>query len=103
MDEIKNVIQDLPANDIMILKAIYNPDAAKAEMSAEWQRLVSILDWLTPEEQQEAVNVEPAEMIEPEPENPSPETEQSPADELPQWQQLPEGTSSVWSLEDYLI
>ena len=38
MDEIKSVIQDLPAEDIMILKAIYNPDVARAEMSEEWQR-----------------------------------------------------------------
>ena len=106
MDEIKSVIQDLPAEDIMILKAIYNPDVARAEMSEEWQRVSALLDWLTPEEQQEAVNVEPAEALEPEVDNPTPETWEAPVEEMAQEaveQQLPEWTTSAWSLEDYLI
>lgn len=103
MDELKSVIQDLPNEDIMILKAIYNPDLAKSALSSEWQRVWAILDQMTPEEQQEAVNVEPINEQKPEPDvNENPEV--PPTELAPEWeQQLPEWTTSAWSLEDYLI
>ena len=58
MDEIKSVIAELPPQDIAILKTLYNPEMARQELTDNWQRLIAILDWLSPEEQQEAVNVE---------------------------------------------
>jgi len=57
MDEIKSVIWQLPPQDIAILKTLYNPEVAKWELSQNWQRLIAILDWLSTEEQQDAVNV----------------------------------------------
>jgi len=33
MDEIKNVIQDLPPQDVAILKTLYNPEAARSELT----------------------------------------------------------------------
>lgn len=60
MDEIKSIISELPPTDIATLKAIYNPDVAKAELTQEGQRLIPLIDGLSPDEQMEAVNVEPA-------------------------------------------
>jgi hypothetical protein len=33
MDEIKSVISQLPPQDIAILKTLYNPETAKAELT----------------------------------------------------------------------
>lgn len=71
MDEIKSVISQLSAQDIAILKTMYNPEAARSDLSDNAQRVVAILDWLTPKEQQEAVDVSPA-PVEPEPEPEAP-------------------------------
>lgn len=57
MDEIKSVISQLPPQDIAILKTIYNPEMARQELSENWQRMIPILDWLSVEEQQDAVDV----------------------------------------------
>lgn len=57
MDEIKSVISELPSQDIAILKTLYNPEIAKSQLSQNWQRLIPILDWLSVEEQQSAVDV----------------------------------------------
>ena len=66
MDEIKNVIQELPPQDIAILKTLYNPEMAKQELTENWQRMIAIIDWLSAEEQQEVVDVVPQEMPQPE-------------------------------------
>lgn len=60
MDEIKSIVSELPPTDIATLKAIYNPDAARAELTQEGQRLIPLIDGLSPDEQMEAVNVESA-------------------------------------------
>ena len=102
MDEIKSVIQELPKEDILILKTLYNPEVAKGQLSEDWQRVSNLLEWLSAEEQQEAVNVEVAEPeVQPEPEQPDsqlvPEAEWQSESNIPEW------TTNVWSLEDYLI
>lgn len=107
MDEIKNVISQLSAQDIAILKTMYNPEAARSDLSDNAQRIVVILDWLTPEEQQEAVDVS-AVPVEPEPETEAPtesETqveESAPVEwEMPaQEEQMP---NPAGNLEDFLI
>lgn len=105
MDEIKSVISQLPPQDIAILKTMYNPEVAKSELSDNAQRVVAILDWLTPEEQQDAVNVSAA-PTEPEPEVPAepeaPVEEQAPVEwEMPtQEEQMP---NPAGNLEDFLI
>ncbi len=107
MDEIKSVISQLSAQDIAILKTMYNPEAARSDLSDNAQRVVAILDWLTPEEQQEAVDVSAAPVeSEPEPEAPAePETpaeESAPVEwEMPaQEEQIP---NPAGNLEDFLI
>lgn len=60
MDEIKSIVSELPPTDIATLKAIYNPDVARAELTQEGQRLIPLIDGLSPDEQMEAVNVESA-------------------------------------------
>jgi hypothetical protein len=35
MDEIKSVIQELPKEDILILKTLYNPEVAKGQLSED--------------------------------------------------------------------
>ena len=102
MDEIKSVIQELPQQDIIILKTLYNPEVAKSQLSEDWQRVSNLLEWLSAEEQQEAVNVEAAEPeVQPEPEQP--EAELAPEAEWQSEPNIPEWTTNVWSLEDYLI
>lgn len=103
MDEIKSVISQLSAQDIAILKTMYNPEAARSDLSDNAQRVVAILDWLTPEEQQEAVDVNAAPVEpEPEPETPSEPEPEAPAEwEMPaQEEQMP---NPAWNLEDFLI
>lgn len=107
MDEIKSVISQLSPQDIAILKTMYNPEAAKADLSDNAQRVVAILDWLTPEEQQEAVNVEVQTPPVEEPEVPAePEASvtepQAPVEwEMPaQEEQMP---NPAGNLEDFLI
>lgn len=105
MDEIKSVISELPPQDIAILKTMYNPEAAKADLSDNAQRVIAILDWLTPEEQQEAVDVEPAVI----PEEPETESEpEAPVEEqaAPESQALVEWempANPAGNLEDFLI
>ncbi len=107
MDEIKSVISQLSAQDIAILKTMYNPEAARSDLSDNAQRIVAILDWLTPEEQQEAVDVSAA-PVEPEPEPEAPTEPETPAEEsapveweMPaQEEQMP---NPAGNLEDFLI
>lgn len=106
MDEIKSVISQLQPQDIAILKTLYNPEAARQDLSDNAQRMVAILDWLSPEEQQEAVNVEPQapEVSEPEvaPEEEMPAEESAVSAEMPEedQQQMP---NPAGNLEDFLI
>ena len=104
MDEIKSVIAELPPQDIAILKTLYNPEMARQELTDNWQRLIAILDWLSPEEQQEAVNVEAAApQIEPEiPAEPEvPAEESAPVEwEMPSEEPAP---NPAGNLEDFLI
>lgn len=104
MDEIKSVIWQLPTQDIAILKTMYNPEAARADLSDNGQRIVAILDWLTPEEQQDAVNVEISTTVEPEPE---PEAPSEPEPEAPaEWEtpaQEEQMPNPAGNLEDFLI
>ena len=103
MDEIKSVISQLSAQDIAILKTMYNPEAARSDLSDNAQRVVTILDWLTPEEQQEAVDVSPAPVEpEPEPEAPAEPEPEAPVEwEMPaQEEQMP---NPAGNLEDFLI
>jgi hypothetical protein len=44
MDEIKSVISQLQPQDIAILKTLYNPEAARQDLSDNAQRMVAILD-----------------------------------------------------------
>ena len=103
MDEIKSVISQLSAQDIAILKTMYNPEAARSDLSDNAQRVVTILDWLTPEEQQEAVDVSAA-PVEPEPE---PEAPAEPEPEAPvEWEmpaQEEQMSNPAGNLEDFLI
>jgi len=102
MDEIKSVIQELPKEDILILKTLYNPEVAKGQLSEDWQRVSNLLEWLSAEEQQEAVNVEAAEPeVQPEPEQS--DSQLAPEAEWQSESNIPEWTTNVWSLEDYLI
>lgn len=106
MDEIKSVISELSQQDIAILKTMYNPEAARSDLSDNAQRVVAILDWLTPEEQQEAVDVEIQSQPVEEPEAPvEPETpaeESAPVEwEMPtEEEQMP---NPAGNLEDFLI
>lgn len=104
MDEIKSVVSQLSQQDIAILKTMYNPEAARSDLSDNAQRVVAILDWLTPEEQQEAVDVEISTTIEPEPEPEAPaemEPEAPVEWEMPaQEEQMP---NPAGNLEDFLI
>ena len=103
MDEIKSVISQLSAQDIAILKTMYNPEAARSDLSDNAQRIVAILDWLTPEEQQEAVDVSAAPVEpEPEPEAPTEPEPETPVEwEMPvQEEQMP---NPAGNLEDFLI
>lgn len=106
MDEIKSVISQLQPQDIAILKTLYNPEAARQDLSDNAQRMVAILDWLSPEEQQEAVNVEAQipEVSEPEvaPEEEMPAEESAVSAEMPEedQQQMP---NPAGNLEDFLI
>lgn len=100
MDEIKSVISQLPEQDIIILKTIYSPDMAKQQLSDNWQRMVAILDWLSPEDQQDAVNIviEEAPQQEPLPEENTMPAEQTEVEAAPEEQINPAG-----NLEDFLI
>lgn len=105
MDEIKSVISQLQPQDIAILKTLYNPEAARQDLSDNAQRMVAILDWLSPEEQQEAVNVEPQtpEVSEPDvtPEEEMPAEESAVSAEMPaEEEQMP---NPAGNLEDFLI
>ena len=106
MDEIKSVISQLSAQDIAILKTIYNPEAARSDLSDNAQRVVAILDWLTPEEQQEAVDVEiqsqPVEEQEAPVEPETPAEESAPVEwKMPtEEEQMP---NPAGNLEDFLI
>lgn len=103
MDEIKSVISQLSEQDIAILKTMYNPEAARSDLSDNAQRVVAILDWLTPEEQQEAVDVSAAPVEpEPEPEAPAEPEPEAPVEwEMPaQEEQMP---NPAGNLEDFLI
>ena len=91
MDEIKSVIWQLPPQDIAILKTLYNPEVARQELTENGQRMIAILDWLSTEEQQDAVNVVPAEMPNPEwwdvnVEVSETNVEEAPTEEAPQWE-----------------
>ena len=103
MDEIKSVISQLSEQDIAILKTMYNPEAARSDLSDNAQRVVAILDWLTPEEQQEAVDVSAA-PVEPEQE---PEASTEPEPEAPvEWEmpaQEEQMPNPAGNLEDFLI
>ena len=104
MDEIKSVISQLPPQDIAILKTLYNQEMARQDLSENWQRMIAILDWLSPEEQQDAVDVEPS-VPETEPEVPTePETpaeESAPVEwEMPAEEPAP---NPAGNLEDFLI
>lgn len=109
MDEIKSVIWQLPPQDIAILKTLYNPDMARQELSDNWQRLIAILDWLSIEEQQDAVNVTAQELPQPEWWDVSVEVsetnvEQTPVEEAPQWELAQEEKiNPAGNFEDYLI
>lgn len=105
MDEIKSVISQLQPQDIAILKTLYNPEAARQDLSDNAQRMVAILDWLSPEEQQEAVSVEPQtpEVSEPEvaPKEEMPAEESAVSAEMPEEEkQMP---NPAGNLEDFLI
>lgn len=104
MDEIKSVIWQLPPQDIAILKTLYNPEVAKWELSQNWQRLIAILDWLSTEEQQDAVNVTAEELPQPEQWDVNVEVsetnvEQTPVEESPTEEQV----NPAGNFEDYLI
>lgn len=105
MDEIKSVISQLQPQDIAILKTLYNPEAARQDLSDNAQRMVAILDWLSPEEQQEAVNVEPQAPEVSEPEVAS--EEEMPAEESAVSAEMPEEEEQMpnpaGNLEDFLI
>lgn len=103
MDEIKSVISQLPPQDIAILKTLYNPEVARGELSDNWQRMIAILDWLSPDEQQEAVNV----VIEVQPEQPveeQPVQEEAPVEwEIPAEEPQEQMPNPAGNLEDFLI
>lgn len=101
MDEIKSVISELPSQDIAILKTLYNPEIAKWELSQNWQRLIPILEWLSPEEQQAAVDIAIANEMQQE-EAP---IEEAPAQEMPaEWMPVEEEKPNpAGNLEDFLI
>lgn len=103
MDEIKSVISQLPMQDIAILKTLYNPEASRQDLSDNGQRMIAILDWLSPEEQQEAVSVEAQipEVSEPEEEAPVEDTAVSA--EIPEKEQQQQMPNPAWNLEDFLI
>ena len=109
MDEIKSVIWQLPPQDIAILKTLYNPEVARQELTENGQRMIAILDWLSTEEQQDAVNVVPAEMSNPEwwdvnVEVSETNVEWAPAEEAPQWELAEEEQiNPAGNLEDFLI
>jgi len=110
MDEIKSVIWQLPPQDISILKTLYNPEAARWELSENWQRMIAILDWLSVEEQQDAVNVVPEQLPQPEGGDVNVEVsetsvEQTPAEWAPeQWELAEEEkVNPAGNLEDFLI
>lgn len=112
MDEIKSVISQLPPQDIAILKTLYSPETAKQDLSDNAQRMLAILDWLSVEEQQDAVDVEISELpsnewwdvnvevneTNVEPANLEPEAQEpmTPAEE----ESL---QNNIWNFEDYLI
>ena len=101
MDEIKSVISQLPEQDIIILKTIYNPDVARQELSDNWQRMISILDWLTPEEQQDVVNVTAEDLPQEEQVEPQPEQEVQQQEQIEWWEEpMP---NPAGNLEDFLI
>ena len=104
MDEIKSVISQLPPQDIAILKTLYNPEMARQDLSENGQRMIAILDWLSPEEQQDAVDVEHS-VPETEPEVPAepeaPAEESAPVEwEMPAEEPAP---NPAGNLEDFLI
>lgn len=109
MDEIKSVISQLPPQDIAILKTIYNPEMARQELSDNGQRMIAILDWLSIEEQQEAVDVTAAEMPNPEWGDVNVEVSETnveaPAEESEPvwWPAEEENINPAWNLEDFLI
>lgn len=107
MDEIKSVISQLPPQDIAILKTLYNPEVARWELTDNGQRMIAILDWLSAEEQQEAVNVEASELPAEESGDVNVEVNnETVAPEAPAEEMTPAAEESVnpaWNFEDYLI
>lgn len=102
MDEIKSVISELPSQDIAILKTLYNPEVAKSQLSQNWQRLIPILDWLSAEEQQAAVDIAASVEM---PQEEAPMQEAAPAQEMPA-EEMPveeEKPNPAGNLEDFLI
>lgn len=110
MDEIKNVLQELPPQDVAILKTLYNPEVAKQELTENGQRMIAILDWLSIEEQQDVVNITPQELPS------APEwwdvnvevsetsVEQTPVENAPEWELAEEEKPNpAGNFEDYLI
>ena len=109
MDEIKSVIWQLPPQDIAILKTLYNPQIAKQELSNNWQRMIAILDWLSTEEQQDAVNVEAQELPQQESWDVNVEVSETNVEQTPvEWSEEmihsdEEKVNPAWNLEDFLI
>lgn len=106
MDEIKSVISQLPPQDIAILKAIYNPESAKADLTDNAQRMIAILDWLSIEEQQEAVDVAAEELPQPEEWDLNVEVNETSIEwEAPVDMDIEEEEkiNPAWNLEDFLI
>lgn len=108
MDEIKSVISQLPPQDIAILKTLYNPETAKAELTQNWQRMIAILDWLSTEEQQSAVDVAAAELPQPEQWDVNVEVSETNVEEAPTepwvwWPAEEERPNPAGNLEDFLI
>lgn len=101
MDEIKSIISQLPSQDIIILKTIYNPDVARQELSDNGQRMISILDWLTPEEQQDVVNVTAEDLPQEEQVEPQPKQEVQPQEQVEWWEEAMPNPAG--NLEDFLI
>lgn len=115
MDEIKSVIWQLPPQDIAILKTLYSPEMAKQDLSSNAQRMIAILDWLSVEEQQDAVNVKISELPTQEWWDVNVEVSETNVEPANPWDGEPgleepmtpseEETlqNNIWNFEDYLI
>ena len=74
---------------------------ARQELSDNWQRMISILDWLTPEEQQDIVNVTAEDLPQEEQVEPQPEQEVQPQERIEWWEEAMPNPAG--NLEDFLI